>query len=63
MITDAIIGAVDAMIGLCGDTNQALGMVSIREMLCDIDEDNWLSLSEKERIEWLSSFLSCSPNR
>lgn len=61
MITDVIIGAVDSMIDLCSDTNQALGMASIREMLCDIEEDNWISLSEKERIEWLSSFLSCSP--
>ena len=61
MITDVIIGAVDSMIDLCSDTSQALGMASIREMLCDIEEDNWISLSKKERIKWLSSFLSCSP--
>ena len=63
MITDEIVEAMDAMIDLCSDKKQALGMASIREMLCDIDVDTWPSMSEDERKEWLAGFLSCVPNK
>ena len=61
MITDEIVEAIDTMIDLCNDNNQALGMTSVREMLCDLDVDAWLSMSEDERKEWLTGFLSCAP--
>jgi len=60
MITDEIVEAIDAMIDLCSDRKQALGMASVREMLCDLDVDNWPSMSENERKEWLAGFLSCA---
>lgn len=62
MITDEIVEAIDTMISLCSEYNQALGMASIREMLCDLDVDTWVSMSKDNRKDWLVGFLSCVPN-
>ena len=58
MITDAIVEAMDMMIDMCSNKEQALGMTSIREMLCDFDEITWIDTEDKEG--WLEQFLSCA---
>lgn len=63
MITDTTIEAIDTMIEMCGSKQQALGMCSIREMLCDLDEDQLSALSQIEREEWLEQFLGCVRKR
>ena len=62
MITDEIVEAMDLMIGLCSDRSQAMGMDAMREMLCDLDVDNWPSMNKEERKEWLISFLNPQMN-
>lgn len=61
MITDEIVEAMDMMIELCSDRTQAMGMDAMREMLCDLDVDNWPSMSQEERQKWIASFLNCQP--
>lgn len=63
MITEDIVFAIDDMINLCSDSNQALGMASIREMLCDFDADQWASMNADQQKEWLAGYLSCSPKK
>lgn len=58
MITDEIVEAIDTMIEMCSNEEQAKGMKSIREMLCDFPAD-WNWESESEYREWLSGYLSC----
>lgn len=58
MITDAIVEAMDMMIDMCSNKQQALGMTSIREMLCDFDEMAWIDTEDKEA--WIEQFLSCA---
>lgn len=58
MITDAIVEAMDMMIDMCSSEEQAKGMKSIREMLCDFDEITWIDTENK--TEWLEQFLSCA---
>lgn len=62
MITDAVIEAVDLAAASCSDDQQRLGILSIREMLCDFSEDEWTHMEEKDRAEWIAQFLSCVPN-
>lgn len=62
MITEEIVFAIDDMIELCTSEEQAKGMRSLREMLCDFDGDVWASTNEADRREWLSGFLSCPPH-
>ena len=57
MITDMIVGAMDTMIEMCNDPIQKQGMLSLREMLCDLDEDQWYQFSSAEEREWLSQFF------
>lgn len=59
MIDDTIIEAMDALIEMCSDRQQELGMCSIREMLCDLDTDEFPGMSDEEKEEWLEQFLSC----
>ncbi len=59
MIDDTIIEAMDALIEMCSDRQQELGMCSIREMLCDLDTDEYPGMSSAEKEAWLEQFLSC----
>ena len=59
MIDDTIIEAMDALIEMCSNRQQELGMCSIRDMLCDLDTDEFPGMSRKEKEEWLEQFLSC----
>lgn len=59
MIDDIAVEAMDALIEMCSNRQQELGMCSIREMLCDLDADEFPCMSEDEKAEWLEQFLSC----
>ena len=59
MITEAVVAAIDLLVEICGNQEQSKGMLSVREMLCDFAEDEWLPMNEEERREWLAQFLSC----
>ncbi len=63
MITDEIVEAIDALVELCGDEQQELGMKSVREMLCDFSETEWNSITKEERTAWLEGYLSCRPRK
>ena len=57
MITDEIIEAIDKLAGLMELGMHKAGVNSVREMLCDFDESQWLKMNEEERKEWLEQFL------
>lgn len=59
MVTSNMIEAIDIIISLCSDKQQALGMISIREMLCDYEEGNYTTSTMQEKNEWLRGFMSC----
>lgn len=60
MLTDEMVDAIDIMIDLCSSKEQALGMASVREMLCDFDEANWIDIVDTpECHDWLANYLSC----
>ena len=59
VIDDTIIDAMDALIELCSDRQQELGMCSIRELLCDLYTDEFPGMSDEEKEAWLEQFLSC----
>ena len=56
MIDDIVVEAMDALIEMCSNRQQELGMCSIREMLCDLDADEFPRMSEDEKEECWSSF-------
>lgn len=49
MIDDIVVEAMDALIEMCSNRQQELGMCSIREMLCDLDADEFPCMSEDEK--------------
>ena len=57
MIADEIIEAIDIMITLCKDKQQALGMIAIKEMLEDYDEAHYISSTMEEKNNWLFEYL------
>ena len=59
MIDDTIVDAMDALIGMCSNLHQQLGMWSMREMLCELNPDEFACMNDKEREVWLEQFLSC----
>jgi hypothetical protein len=64
MFPDEMYDAIDMMIELCSDEQQKLGMKSVREMLCDFDDQNWLMMDDvSECNRWLATYLSCKPNK
>ena len=64
MITDEIMDALDMMIELCTDKQQKLGIVAVKEMLGDFDEQAWLNMDNpSECKEWLSEYLGCESTK
>ena len=60
MITDEVLDAIDMLIEICSNKEQALGMKSVREMLCDFDQGGWLCMERpSDCYEWLENYLSC----
>lgn len=60
MITDEIMDAIDMMIEICSNEEQAKGMEAVREMLGDFCEGAWLCMvNPSECYEWLERYLLC----
>ena len=59
MINDILVEALDMMIDLCSDEQQATGMSSMREFICDYCESDWAPLSPEEKRERLKQYMSC----
>lgn len=59
MINDIIIEAMGAMLDMCGSRQQELGMQSIFDMLCDLNEKEFAAMDQAERDEWLARYLLC----
>ena len=57
MITDQIMEAIDMMVELCEDKRMAIGMSALRDMLGDIDCDEWCLMSTTECREWVKQYL------
>lgn len=57
MVTDEIMDAINILIEMCSNEEQALGMKSVRDMLADFDNDGWLCMENPS--EWLEQYLSC----
>lgn len=56
MITDEIIDTIDMLIEMCGSKEQKNGMESVKEMLMDFDDHEWLNMEESERREWVKEY-------
>lgn len=63
MVTDEIVLAMDALIEMCSNRHQQLGMYSMREMLCELNPDEFACMNDKEREVWLEQFLSCQKKK
>lgn len=60
MVTDEIMDAIEMMIEICSNEEQAKGMESVKEMLGDFVQDGWLSMvNPSECYEWLEQYLAC----
>ncbi|EHF00005.1 hypothetical protein [Enterocloster citroniae] len=60
MVTDEMMDAIDKLIEICSDEEQAKGMKSVREMLADFDEAGWLCTKRSsDCYKWLEGYLSC----
>lgn len=60
MITDEVMDAIEMMIEICSNEEQAKGMESVKEMLGDFVQDGWLSMvNPAECYEWLEQYLAC----
>ena len=57
MITDEIMEALDMLITMCKDKNQAQGMISVQEMLGDFDEHKFITSTEEEKSNWVLEYL------
>ena len=63
MVTDEMMDAIDMLIELCSNEEQKIGMKSVREMLADFDEGEWLSTERpSDCYDWLEQYLSCQRN-
>lgn len=60
MVTDEMLDAIDMMIEICGNEEQAKGMRAVAEMLGDFEEGSWLCTENPSDCqEWLGKYLPC----
>ena len=60
MVTDEMMDAIDMLIEICSNSEQAKGMESVREMLRDFCEEGWLCMENpSDCYDWLEQYLSC----
>ena len=57
MITDEIMEAIEIAINCCDDRMAVDGMISLRNMLGDFSEDEWLNMTPNKRRDWVKKFL------
>ncbi|MDR0286813.1 MAG: hypothetical protein LBI03_03770 [Clostridiales bacterium] len=58
MINDILVEILDLMIDVCKNKQQAFGMESMREFICDYCESDWSPLSPEEKREKLKQYMN-----
>lgn len=58
MVTDGILCAVQGVIDNLQTSEERYAGKIIWDMLSDFDEDEWYSMSEEQKQEWLNSYIS-----
>ena len=57
MITDGILSAVQMIIDRFETPEEVNAGENIFNMLGDYDEDEWYSMSDEEKAEWIASYV------
>ena len=57
MVTDGILGAVQMIIDRFEIPEEVNAGENIFNMLGDYDEDEWYSMSDEEKAEWIASYV------
>ena len=57
MVTDGILGAVQMIIDRFETLEEVNAGENIFNMLGDYDEDEWYSMSDEEKAEWIASYV------
>ena len=57
MITDGVLGAVQMIIDRFETHEEVNAGENIFNMLGDYDEDEWYSMSDEEKAEWIASYV------
>ena len=57
MVTDGILGAVQMIIDGFETHEEVNAGENIFNMLGDYDEDEWYSMSDEEKAEWIASYV------
>ena len=57
MVTDGIVGAVQMVIDRFNTPEEVNAGENILNMLGDYNEDEWYSMSDEEKTEWISNYL------
>ena len=57
MITDGILDAVQMIIDRFETPEEVNAGENIFNMLGDYDEDEWYSMSDEEKAEWIASYV------
>lgn len=57
MITDGVLGAVQMIIDRFKTSEEIYTGKIIWDMLSDYDEDEWRSMSDEEKVEWIIKYL------
>ena len=59
MITDGVLGAVQMIIDRFTTSDEIGAGKIIWDMLSDYDEDEWYSMSDEQRKEWIIRYIEC----
>ena len=57
MITDGVLGAVQMIIDRFKTSDEIYAGKIIWNMLSDYDEDEWRSMSNEEKAEWIADYV------
>ena len=57
MITDGILGAVQMIIDMFKTSDEIYAGKIIWDMLSDYDEDEWYSMSDEQKKEWIIKYI------
>lgn len=57
MITDNIIAAIQTMINADVNCIRQEGMELLLDMLCDFNDEEWVKMSEKDRLLWVKNYI------
>ena len=57
MVTDGILGAVQMIIDRFKTSDEIYAGKIIWDMLSDYDEDEWCSMSDEQKKEWIIKYI------